>query len=150
MNKFILCVFLVSICNMLLASASDPTGIKSGLRITTSNDDNRYCNFIVKSPIQTTLNTKFRLVSSVNTFTDTISGANPITGSGNLRSENMVEDLETVEYEGTDCDCTLRFWSEEDFKGEYYSYTLKNTNSGTFTLSERWVNKVQSFKFYYN
>ncbi len=150
MNKFILFACLLSVSSLLIVSASDPTGVKSGLRITTSTDDNRYCNFIVKSPIQTTLNTKFRLVSSVNTFTDTISGANPITGSGNLRSENMVKSLETVDYEGTDCECTLRFWSEEDFKGEYFSFTLKNTQSGTFTLSERWANKVQSFKFYYN
>ena len=118
-KKLIVCAFLLSAFCSIITSASDSTGTKSGLRV--AKDSSKYCNFIVKSSIQTTLNTKLRLVSSVNIFTDEITEAKPVIESGNLKSANMAKNLQEVEYEGTDCGCTLRFWSEEDFKGEYFS-----------------------------
>ncbi len=108
----------------------------------------QYCNFTIRS-IPKTNTTQDEVTTDIFARIETINQTVPLVQQGNLTVSNLANNVGSVEYEGTNCTCTIKLYSKADFIGSYVYFNLKNRTSGVINFSPTWSQKIQSYQFYY-
>ena len=109
----------------------------------------QYCNFTIKSIPKNYTDQDNKVMTDVFTRIETINQTVPLVQQGNLTASDLANNIGSVEYEGTNCTCTIKFYSKVDFLGAYVYFNLQNLTSGVINFSPTWSQNIQSYQFYY-
>ena len=142
MSKSLLFLCLVAFACCFLAGASDTRSFRvlAGAK--------GYCNFTVTSNEEIVITPDGGL-SAIHAIADYVNQRRKTAAKPSLVADDLDNNIQYVEYAGTNCNVKLQFWSNKNYKGRWVRYTLRNRKQGTIRLSDYMSHNVSSYKFYY-
>ena len=106
------------------------------------------CNFTIVSYPDTD-NTTDGPISSIMAIPDSISSAQPTASKSELESYGLDNNVNYINFSGTNCNFNVEFWSNDNFNGAFVKYSTSGKTSGKITLSSTFGHQVSSYKFSY-
>jgi len=142
MSKSILffCVLAFACCFLVEASDSKNFRVLAG--------NSGYCNFTVVSNEDIVI-TPEGGSSSIHAIADYVNQKRKTASKRSLVADDLDNNIQYVQYAGTNCNVRLQFWTSQNFAGNWTRYTITNRKQGTITLSNYMSNAVSSYKFFY-
>jgi len=137
---FFFCLLAFACCFLAEASDSKNFRVLSGAK--------GYCNFTVVSNEDIVI-TPDGAISAIHAISDYVNQRRKTASKASLVADDLDNDIQYVEYAGTNCNVKLQFWSNKNFVGNWTRYTISNRKQGTITLSNYMSHNVSSYKFFY-
>ena len=109
----------------------------------------QYCNFTIKSVPNTYTGPSGEAMTDVFARMEQINQTVSLVEETDLTRMSLANNVGSIEYEGTNCTCTLKVYSKTGFIGSYVYFNLKNRTEGVINFSQTWSKKIQSYRFYY-
>jgi len=106
------------------------------------------CKFTIVSN-ENLVNTPQGPISEVHAIADFVNLLRKTAAKASLVADGLDNNIDYVDYEGTNCNVKFEFWSNKNYAGSYKYYTVKGKKSGRITLSDFMSHAVSSYKFSY-